>query len=432
MVLQELILILALIGINALLAASEIAIVSVRKSRIRQLVEEGNATAARVLNLIENPSGFLATVQLGVTLSGFMASAVGAISLVAGLRGLLLRVPLLAGSAGAISLFLVTTAIAIVSVIFGELIPKRLAIDEAEKISLMAARPIDFLARVAGPIIGFLAWTTNAFLALLGSKQRVRLPSITEDELRSLVESAADEGVVERSESEMIDDIFDFGDTTVHEIMTPRIDIVSVERGTPLEEAIPKFFSSGHARLPIYEGNLDTIVGVLLSQDALQFWHEGGDRKEGVEKLARNPLFVPEQKKISELLSELQESKVHMAIVVDEYGGTAGLVTIEDILEEIVGEIRSEHETAPESQIERLGPDQAIVSGRLSIEDLDDLFDLELQKERGVDTIGGMVYAKLGRIPQVGEKVELPGATLEVLELAGKRIRRIRITRRET
>ncbi|HBN10224.1 MAG TPA: HlyC/CorC family transporter [Cyanobacteria bacterium UBA8530] len=421
---RELLLIALLIGINAFLSASEMAIVSVRRSRIQQLADEGNPAALTVQELLENPSAFLATVQIGVTFSGFFASAVSAVTLVRSLEGLLRNIPFFAPSAAAIALIAVTLLVTLVSLIFGELIPKRLAIAEAEKISLRVAGPIEWISRAAHPLIRFLSKITNIFLALLGSDQRVKLPSITENELRSLVESAADEGVMERSEQEMIDGIFDFGDTTVHEVMTPRIDIVGVEKSTPIEEAIPKFFSSGHGRLPIFEKNLDSVVGILFSQDVLQYLFEGGNKLSPVAVLGRATLFVPETKKASELLPELRESKVQLAITVDEYGGTAGLVTIEDLLEEIVGEIRSEYNILPESQIEFIGKEEARVSGRLGIEDLNQLFSLDIQFP-GVDTVGGIIYAQLGRIPHNGEQVELPEAIFKVEEMAGKRIRKV-------
>lgn len=422
----ELALILGLLLINAFLSASEIAIVSVRRSRIKQLADEGHSSAQILVALTEDPSAFLATIQVGITLAGFLASAVGAVSLADSLKRFLL--PVFGTSSAGIALLVVTLSIAFLSIVFGELVPKRLAIAEAESIAMAVARPINFLARLVSPIIWLLTAITNSSLALLGSKERVRLPSITEDELRSLVESAADEGVVDRSEQEMIDDIFDFGETTVREVMAPRIDMIAIERNTSIRDAMPKFFKSGHGRLPIYEGNLDTIVGVLYSQDVLQFLYQGGSDTQPVSDLARAPLFVPEQKKVSELLKELRISRVQLAIVVDEYGGTAGLVTLEDIIEEIVGEIRSEHRLKAESSIEWVSENELVASARLSVDELNDLFDLDLEVS-DVDTIGGLIFATLGRIPQVGEKVTLEEATFEVLSLEGKRIQRVRITK---
>ena len=422
----------ALILLNAFFAASEIAIVSVRKTRIKQLAEdERNRGALAILRLTESPGRFLATIQVGVTFAGFFASALGAISAVALLADVLSRVPVgfIAHAASPIALILVTSAISFVTLILGELVPKNLAIQYAEQISLFVARPIEWIARLSAPIIFILTGTTNLILAILRSEHRAQLPSITEDEIRSMVEAAEEEGVVEPSEGEMIQGIFDFGETRVREIMVPRVDISAIEKTATIEEARKVFLEEGYSRIPVYEESLDNIVGILYVKDMIKFL-EVKKPATPVTEIMRPAIFVPESKNIGDLLKELRQSRSHMAIVVDEYGGTAGLVTLEDLIEEIVGEIHDEYDMREEAEIEILSETEAIADARISLDTLNQSMSLDLQAEN-VDTLGGVIYSQLGRIPTEGEKVVLPDVTLEVLSLEGQRIRKVRVLRQQ-
>lgn len=425
----ELVVIVFLIALNAFFAASEIAIVSVHRARIRQMAEEAKNPAARtLLHLSENPARFLATIQVGVTISAFFASAVGAVSLAALLDGLLRQVPVafIANASRPISLAAVTSLLAFLTLIFGELVPKNLAINRAEGISLFVARPVDWLARIIAPFVGTLTFTTNLVLRLLGSEKRAQLPSVTEEEIMSMLEAGEEEGVVEPIEVRMIEGVFDFGDTRIHEIMIPRIDISALPQEASLKEALDAFMQTGYSRLPVFDSSVDNIVGILYAKDLLRYF--GKDPQiQSIRPLLRSATFVPESKRVSELFTQLQHSKTHVAIAVDEYGGTAGLVTLEDMLEEIVGEIHDEFDVV-EKKIEPVGAGEAIVSGTVSLSDLEDALDLELERNE-FDTIGGLVYSKLGRMPSPGDEIELPQATLRVLTVHGRRVRKVRVSK---
>ncbi|MBI2954749.1 MAG: HlyC/CorC family transporter [Chloroflexi bacterium] len=425
-------LVVIFIILNAFFAASEIAIISVRKTRIKQLAEEQKHSGAQaVLRLTENPSRFLATIQVGVTLAGFFASAIGAISAVAMVDSLLsvLPIPVIAQASGPVAVALVTLSVAFFTLVFGELVPKNLAVTYAERIAFLVARPIEFLALLLTPLVALLTLVTNLILAGLGSKETAQMPEMTEDEIRSIIEAGEEGGVVEPMELKMIQGVFDFGDTVVREIMVPRIDIIAIPKQATIEDALDVFLQAGFTRMPVYDRTLDNIVGTLHAKDFLK--HFGGRvRAETVDALMRPAFFVPETKKVSELFTELQHRRTHMAVVVDEYGGTAGLVTLEDMVEEIVGEIHDEYDTM-ERQIEPIGPNEVVTSGKVTLDELNDVLDLALSGEGEYDTVGGLIYAKLGRIPSPGDRVAVDGVTLTVLAVQGRRIRHVRVVKEE-
>ncbi len=428
-ILTQLGLILFLILFNAFLAASEMAIVSVRKSRIKQMADDGNKSARMVLRVADNTSRFLATIQIGVTLSGMFAASVGAVSLVVPLSNMLRQssVPFLASNADAIVLFVVTLIISYVMLILGELVPKNIAIHHSESMALRVARPIILMARIATPAVAFLSWSTNMVLRLFGIRENAVMTRVTEDEIISMVDAGEEEGVIPAFEGQMIRSVFDFGDTVVREVMVPRIDIVAVERDTPLHDALNLFLKLGFSRLPVYEDTVDNIVGILYAKDLLRYFHTE-NRPEEISSLYRQPLFVPETKRLSELIRELQQSRTQMAIAVDEYGGTAGLVTMEDMLEEIVGEIRDEYDHE-ESRLDIISESEVVASGLVSIGDLAETLDVELDVP-DVDTVGGVVYAALGRIPLNGDVVELEELRITVEKVAGRRVRQVRVVRK--
>lgn len=428
--LLELGLIVILVLVNAFFAASEIAIVSVRKTRIRQLAEEENNLAARaVMRLTDNASRFLATIQIGVTLAGFFASAIGAISAVVLVAQALaaVPVPLIATNASAIALVLVTVAIALITLILGELVPKNLALQNAERVSLFVARPVEWLATVTAPLVIALTAITNGILALLGSKERARVPSVTEDEIRAIVDVAEEEGVVDEEEHDMIQGVFDFGDTRVREIMVPRIRIAAISKDASPRRAWELIIEKGHSRVPVFDGDLDDIVGILHAKDLLRHFG-GGDTAQRVEELMRPAYFVPSSKLVDELLRELRQARTHMAIVVDEYGGTAGLVTLEDLLEEIIGPIQDEYDQAEVRDIEMLNENEAIVNASASLDDLNEALSVNLRVNE-VDTVGGLVYTVLGHVPVQGEEISLPEAKITVLAVDGPRILTLRVRR---
>lgn len=425
----ELVLIGILILVNAFFAASEIAIISSRKANIRKRAEDGERAAQLVLSLFENSSRFLATIQIAMTLVGFFASAIAAVSSVRLLGGILSSVPvdLIAYNSSAIALFIVTLLVAFITVVFGELVPKSLAIRHSDAIALFMARPIDLLARVASPLIALLTFSSDVVLFLLGGgRGRARMPFVTEDEIRAYVDAGEEEGALQSDEAEMIYGILDLEKKRAHEIMVPRTDMVALQMDAPLQEALDLIVKYGYSRIPLYQESLDNITGILYAKDLLKQL-AAGKRPVSIKELAKEPLFVPESKRVDELLQELQQKRVHMAIVVDEYGGTAGLVTIEDLLEEIVGEIQDEYDRE-EPQIERVSEAEAILDGRVSIADLNELFDIEIPAEE-FDTVGGLVIHQLGKMPSMGDSVEWDKLSLQVLSTVGRRIKKVRVTR---
>ena len=414
--------------------ASEIALVSVRRSRIDQLVDEGNRGARRVRRLLDDPGRFLAVVQLGLTFLGFFASAFAAVSLVNGLASLLAQVDALRGSAQAIALVVVTIVLALFTIVFAELVPKTLALAHTERFALALARPVELLARVLGPLIGLLTGLTHAVTGALGADVS-REAEISAEELKLIVERGGEQGVLEAEEEQMIHAVIELGERRVHEVMVPRIDIVGLPVEATFEEAVERVIEAGHSRVPVYEESIDRVVGILYAKDLLPSLKEGAPERPALRGLLRAPVFVPESMSIDDLLHEFQRRKVHLAIVLDEYGGTAGLVTIEDLLEEIVGEIQDEYDVE-EEMVVRLGDDRARLDGRVSVDELGELWDdLEvdaiLEDREEYDTVGGLIFHRIGGIPKPGDRIAVGPLEITVEVTDGRRVGKVLVVRSE-
>ena len=425
---QELLFLLVLIILNAFFAASEMAIVTVNKIRLHQKVEQGNKTAKVVERLATDSSRFLATIQVGVTMIGFLAAATAAVSLSEGVSDLLQKIPLriIQSSATGIAVVLITVLLSLIMLLFGELVPKNLALKHSERIAFAVARPVDWLARIFAPLVCALVWLTNKISALLGADQTSTMPFVTQDEIKAMVDAGEEGGVIEEDEKEMIFSIFDFGDTLAREVMVPRIDIVAVDVHTPLMQALDVVMKEGHSRIPVYQKGIDNIIGLLYAKDLLVYLKEG-KQDVPIKSILRPAYFVPETKKVDELLRELQARRVHMAIVVDEYGGTAGLVTVEDLLEEIVGEIQDEYD-AEEPTVEQSPEGGYIFDAGVQLDDVNDLLHAHLP-DSGGDTLGGFIYSQLGRVAAVGDKIEMDGLSISVASVSGRRIRKVHVMR---
>jgi putative hemolysin len=432
----QIVVILGLVLLNAFFAAAEIAIVSMRRTRLRQLVEEEHdPRAASAQRLVEQPSRFLATIQLGVTFTGFFASAFGAVSLVVVVSVWLGALPVqaIAANAYGIAFVAVTVVISFVTLIFGELAPKNLAILRAEPMALRVAPLIEFLSRVARPLIWVLTSSTSVVMRLTGSQGIPQMSPISEEEIMAMVASGEEEGVVEATERKLIDEVFEFGDTLTEQVMVPRVDVRALRKDATLAEARQAIVDTGHTRLPIFDGSVDNIIGVIHAKDVLQYLApEPGNPEAGkpVTTIMRPAYHVPGSKRVAELLPELQRRQLHMAVVVDEYGGTAGIVTLDNLLEEIVGPIRDEYDAREEPDIQMVGEGQAVVNGGADLEDVSAAVGAGLETE-GVDTVGGLIYARLGRIPNEGDKVELHDAELEVLSMQNRRVLKALVTHKE-
>ncbi len=422
---SELLTIAVLIFINSLFVAAEIALVTVRRSRLQQMVEEGDRGARRVARLIADPSRFLAVIQIGITFIGFLAAAYAGANLAVALQPVIAGVQTLAEQAEVIALLIVTALLSLVTIVFGELVPKRLALAHAERYAMLVSRPVILLGKVMAPLVWLLTAVTNGTTRLLGVRE-VDEDRLTSDEIRILVERGGQQGVIEAEEEQMIGAVLELGQRRVHEVMVPRIDIAALAADAPLDELVDTIVREGHSRIPVYEETIDNVIGILYAKDLLPYL-KGVDHPPPTRTLLRTPLFVPESMTIDDLLHSLQRRKVHIAIVLDEYGGTAGLVTIEDLIEEIVGEIQDEYDVE-EPMIEPLSEDQARIDGRASVDDLMDHFDINLNgsDREEYDTVGGLVYHHIGGVPKVGDTVKVNGTlTLTVESTDGRRVGKV-------
>jgi putative hemolysin len=425
----ELLLILALIFINAIFAASEIAILSVRRVRVRQLADEGNSSARALLRLVENPGVFLATIQMGITLTGFFASAVSAVTAVSLVDNLLKGVPTpaIAGNSGALALVSVTILVAFLTLLLGELVPKNLAILQAETIAFAVARPLEMLSIVGRPLVAALTFSTDVVLRLLGVQRVARPTTVTEDELRAMIDLGSKEGVLAPLELEIINGAFDLGEIRARDIMASRLDVVAVSLTATPAQALDLFLRYRYSRLPVYDGTLDNIVGVISAKDMLAAFAPGGEQRK-IADLMRPPTIVPETRRASELLTLLQQNNVQLAVVLDEFGGTAGIVTLEDVLEELVGEIAGSSRYQPRV-FETRGMNEAILDGRISLLELNERLSLTLDGAEA-HTVGGYIQDKLGRLAVANDEVETEEATLKVLSVTGRRISRVLVAKK--
>jgi putative hemolysin len=419
----------ALTVLEAFFVAAEIALVSIRRSRVEQLVDEGRPGARRVQKLLGEPSRFLAVSQLGLTFIGFLASAFAAVSLTDGLAGLLAGFGMDRGTADGAALVVVTILLALFTIVFAELVPKTLALAHPERFALTLAPPLDLLGRILGPIVAMLTGITRAVTRMLG----VDISSeaqITAEELRLIVERGGEQGILEAEEEQMINAVIELGGRRIHEVMVPRIAIAALSASASFDEVIDKVIEEGHSRVPVYESSVDEVIGILYAKDLLPFLKSTVTDVPDLRTLLRTPVFVPESMSIDDLLHEFQRRKVHIAIVLDEYGGTAGLVTIEDLLEEIVGEIQDEYDEE-EPLIEQLDDDRARVDGRAAVEDLLDIWDVKvaLEDEAEYDTVGGLVYHRIGGVPQPGDEIRVDGLRLTVETTDGRRVGKVLVVR---
>ncbi|MGD0863232.1 MAG: hemolysin family protein [Candidatus Limnocylindrales bacterium] len=426
-VVLQLLVVLVLVLVEAVFVAAEISLVSLRHSRIEQMIDEGHRGARRVRLLVQDPARYLAVAQIGVTFVGFLASAYAAVNLADRLAVALRGVPIIEDYSAGIALLLVTILLSLFFIVFGELIPKTLALARPDRVALALAGPIDVLGRILAPLVSLLTWLTSKISGGFGADV-ARQAQIGTEELKLIVERGGEQGILEAEEEQMISAVIGLGERRLHEVMVPRTDMTALPVTAGMDEAIDAFIREGHSRIPVYKETIDEIVGVLYAKDLLPFL-KGTDQKPNLRKLLRPPLFVPESMSIDDLLHQLQRRKVHLAIVLDEYGGTAGMVTIEDLIEEIVGEIQDEYDVE-EPMIERVSDHEARIDGRASVDDLGELFDLELaglEDSEEYDTVGGLIYHRIGGVPRPGDEVRLEeqGLTLTVESTDGRRVGKV-------
>ncbi|TJX15348.1 HlyC/CorC family transporter [Tissierella creatinini] len=413
--------------LNAFFAASEMAMVSVDKKKLSFQAEEGNKKARMLLNLLSEPSKFLSTIQVGITFAGFFSSASAAVGISNSLGKFLnsYSVPF----AKDIAFVGVTLILSYITLVFGELVPKRVALQYSEKFAFFAIKSITIVAKIMGPFISFLSLSTNGIMRILGIKTEGVEEKITLEEIRSMVEVGQEQGVINSVEREMIDSVIGFDDKLAEEIMTARTEVFMIDLEDPIEEYLGEMLELKYSRIPVYDGDVDDILGILYIKDFLLEAYKVGFNNVDIKKILRPAYFIPERKNINDLFNELQTKKKHMAILIDEYGGFSGVVTMEDLIEEIVGDIDDEYDH-DEPDIRRLDDRNFMAKGSISIKELNSNMGTELDVDsEDYDTLGGFLIDMLGYIPDDGEQVKVEFENLEfyIEEINEKRIQHVHI-----
>jgi magnesium and cobalt exporter, CNNM family len=415
----ELIVLILCFFIAAAASGTETALTSVGRLRVRHLAEQGSRAAAILQRLRADPNRFLSTVLFTNTLALIVASTATALMT----DSIATRLNVASGWRLWLAL-LVSLLLSIVLLIAAEVTPKTLAISHAERWALAAAGPVDRAASFLGPIL----WVVTLVSRGITGGRAARAPYLTEEELITLLHVSEEQGVIEEQEHDMIHGIIEIGDKTVREIMIPRTDIIAVDRTAQLREIIKLFKEYHHTRMPVYEHDIDHVVGLIHTKDLLLFYTLSSSRKFDMDKVLRPIEFTVEQKKVDELLNEMRTKKYHMVMVIDEYGGTAGMVTLEDLLEEIVGEIRDEYDTLEEEQLVLLNDHEARVDAGFPLEELNERLHLGLEESGDYDSVGGYVHAELGKIAEAGDSFTAGRAKWTVEKVKGRRIETIRLT----
>lgn len=422
----EFLFLLVLVLANGILAGSEIAVVALRRTRLAELTSRGNRSAQAVSQLRDSPEQFLATVQIGITVVGSTAGAFGGMTFARDLMPLIETVNVLRPHAEEIALVLVILLVSYLSLVLGELVPKSLALRAAERYALIIGRPLLLLSRVARPLVWLLTVSSNAVLKVFGDSTTFTETRVSREELQRMVEEAASEGTVHPHAGEIASRALDLPQLTAHDVMVPRNSVVAVSEEASLDDVRSLVAKCGHSRLPVYHGTIDQVIGYVVAKDLLA--RTDLDSTRSVREVLRPSYFVPEGKAAIELLHEMRHRHVPFAVVVEEQGGTSGIVTMEDLVEELVGEIFSEHAPVAPDFIHRESDGVALVDGSVTVRDVNRELALHLPEEGAWSTIAGLFLAFFGRIPKVGDRVEVEELILEVLDSSPRRIRRIRIS----
>ena len=426
---QLLLLELALVVILAVLSAGEAAINIVRRPGVADELDERGRRGRRASAIGRRAGYYLAAIQVAEFLITFTYAGIAAAFIAPRLSALLaffLRIDTTAIFTDVSAVAVTVAVLSLIAVLFGLFVPRAIAARHAQGTLLLLAFPLELITWVTRPVVTLLFRVTQVIVRPFGGTAP-QPGVVTEDQIRALIETGQAQGVLERKEQEMISSIFEMGDKTVADVMVPRTDIVGLDVNTTAQELLDRITTVGHSRIPVYEGSADNIIGILYVKDVFRRIARG-DRNLELRQFLRPAVFVPETKKVDALLREMQKGKVHIAIVVDEYGGTAGLVTIEDLVEEIVGEIRDEYDVEHELVLP-VSENEALMDARIPFEDVRETFGLEVRPTEAYDTLGGFVTAQLGRFPRQGESFEAAGARFVVETIEGKRIRRVRVTR---
>jgi len=413
--------------LNAFFSMSELAIITLNDAKIRKMAESKHKGAAKVIKLISDSSGFLATIQVGVTFAGFLSSASAASSFAGPLGNLLAGTGMPAGLASGIATVVVTLILSFFSLVFGELVPKKIAMQRAEQIAFRVVGVLLVVGKIFKPFVWLLSACTNGVTRMLGLDPHAQQETVTEEEILMMVDVGGEKGVIEESERDMIANIFEFGDTTASEVMTHRTEVTAVEDTDTVGDVVQIALEEGFSRIPVFHEDIDNVLGIVYVKDLLKFVGEGNSRSISVTEIMRPAYFIPKGKRLDNLFSEMTDRKVQMAVVVDEYGGTSGVITMEDLIESIVGNIQDEYDNEDED-IAQVSDNCFTVDGSTPVDEISDIIGFDLP-EGDYDTVAGYVLAQLERIPSVGEhpSITLGTATFTVERVEDRRISKIMI-----
>jgi len=424
----EIVLFLLAAALRAFFALARSALINMRRPRLVELEQKGVTSARAIQQLTEQSGRLLATAEVGALLGLVFSAGLAVLGFVPPLAAqvkALVGTSLTTGTSDAIAFVIVMLAVALFLFVFGRLVPEALALRYTEPLALALVRPMQWMGIALAPLVRFAVVLSNWLAIPMGGQKRGSAALVTEEELKTMVDAGEEEGLIEEEEKEMILSVLDFGDTIAREVMVPRIDIVALEVNTPFSEALNVVISAGHSRIPVYRGTIDDIIGVLYAKDMLAALRD--QKAPSLEQMLRPVYFTPESKRVIELLQELQKQRIHMCIVVDEYGGTAGLITIEDILEEIVGDIQDEYDAEEPEVMPLTGEEGYILNPSMHIEDAAELLKVSFPRGES-DSLGGFIYDQLGKVPVVGEKVSHNGWVFEVLAVNDRRILKVKAT----
>lgn len=429
-IILQIVILFVLIFINAFFAMSEIAVISLNDNKIDKMAEAGDKKAQQIKKLTKSTSSFLSTIQIGVTLAGFLTSATAAQSFAGMLTEAIGKTPVVnvipLGVISGVSTVLITLIMAYFNLVLGELVPKKIAMQKPEKVSFAAAPVLLFVAKVTKPAVKFLALSTNGVLKIMGIDPHADEETVTEEEIRMMVDVGGEKGVIEDVQKEMIDNIFEFDDINASDIMTHRTDVVCVDVEDSLSDAVKLSIDNGFSRIPVFEEDPDNIIGIIYIKDFLKYVGASLPKTKSIKDIMREAYYVPETKRCGELFSEMTEKHVQMAVVVDEYGGTAGLVTLEDVLEAIVGNIQDEYDQESD-EISIIDEKTFTIDGITDIEEVEELIGKTLP-EGDYDTLGGYLISVLGFLPQDGDMNEVVFENIKftVLNVEDRRIGKVR------
>ncbi|WP_270647714.1 hemolysin family protein [Paeniclostridium hominis] len=422
-ILSKLILIAILTAINAFFASAEMAIVSVNKSKVKALSEEGNKNAKLLYKLIKEPSNFLSTIQIGITLAGFFSSASAATGLSTYIANILR--PLNIPYTNEISMVVITIILSYFTLVFGELVPKRIALKKSESIALHSVKPIYFISIIAKPFIKILSLSTGLVLKLTGNNDHDIEDTVSEEEIKALIHRSTEDGLIDDDEKEMLCKVFEFNDRLAKEIMTSRSDTFLIDIDDDFKDVLDKILELNYSRIPVYKDDIDNIIGILYVRDLLAKAREVGFDNINIESILHKPYFVPETKRTNDLFKVLKEAKIHLAVLFDEYGGFSGIVTMEDLVEEIMGDIEDEYDI--DEDISQIDEENYIVKGYLSVNDFNDRFNMNIEPG-DYDTLNGYLITTLGKIPNENEVVILEDVKFTVAKIENRRVEEIKVS----